>query len=173
LGQVDILVPNTGGPPPGNFASTALEAYPAALDLNLMATVALCKELVPDMQSRGWGRVVAITSISVREPIAHLILSNTARAGTTAFLKTLAREVAADGVTVNSVLPGLHATPRVEGLAGGDAERLRAMASGIPMGRLGTADEFGHVAAFLCSEHAAFVTGAAIPIDGGQDHHLI
>ena len=173
LGQVDILVPNAGGPPPGNFASTALDAYPAALDLNLLSVVALCKALVPEMQSRRWGRVVAITSISVREPLPYLILSNTARAGVTGFLKTLAREVAADGVTVNSVLPGVHDTPRVRGLDEGSEDRLTAMRQSIPAGRLGDADEFGHVAAFLCSQHAAFVTGAALPIDGGQDHHLI
>jgi len=173
LGQVDILIANAGGPPPGNFASTGLDAYPAAIDLNLMSTVALCKELVPDMQARGWGRVVAITSISVREPLPYLILSNTARAGTTGFLKTLAREVAGDGVTVNSLLPGVHATPRITGIAGDDAERRAEMARDIPAGRLGTAEEFGHVAAFLCSEHAAFVTGAALPVDGGQDRHLV
>ena len=173
LGHVDIVVANAGGPPPGNFASTAIDAYPAALDLNLLSVVALCHELVPDMQARGWGRVLAITSIAVREPLPYLILSNTARAGATGFLKTLAREVAGDGVTVNSLLPGVHDTPRVRGLDGGDDARLEAMRQQIPAKRLGDANDFGQFAAFLCSEHAAFVTGAAIPVDGGQDHHLI
>ena len=99
LGGVDILVPNAGGPPPGTFESTPVDAYPDALDLNLMSVVAMCKAAVPAMRDRGWGRVVAITSVSVRQPIGTLILSNTARAGATAFLKTLALELADDGVT--------------------------------------------------------------------------
>jgi 3-oxoacyl-[acyl-carrier protein] reductase len=171
LGGLDILVPNAGGPPPGNFASTPVDAYPKALDLNLMSVVAMCKEAVPAMQAQRWGRVVAITSIAVATPLPHLILSNTARAGATGFLKTLAREVAKDGVTVNSVLPGVHDTERVKALRGDG--RIEDMARGIPVGRLGTADEFGHVVAFLCSQHAAFVTGAAVPVDGGADPHLL
>ena len=173
LGGLDILVANAGGPPPGDFAGTPTAAYPGALALNLRSVVALCREAVPKMQAQGWGRVVAITSIAVRQPIANLILSNTARAGATGFLKTLAREVAPDGVTVNSVLPGLHDTPRVQNLAGGDAERLRVMAQGVPAGRLGDPEDFGRVVAFLCSEAAGFITGAAIPVDGGQDSHLL
>jgi len=171
LGGLDILVTNAGGPPPGNFASTPLDAYPAALDLNLMSVIAMCKEAVPAMQAQKWGRVVAITSIAVATPLPHLILSNTARAGATGFLKTLAREVAKDGVTVNSVLPGVHDTERIQALRGNG--RLEDMARGIPAGRLGTADEFGHVVAFLCSQHAAFITGAAVPVDGGADPHLL
>ena len=111
-------MPNGGGPPAGNFASTPVDAYPTALDANLLAVVAMCKAAVPAMQDQGWGRVVAITSLSVRQPMANLILSNTARAGVTGFLKTLALEVAASGVTVNSVQPGLHRTARVEQLYG-------------------------------------------------------
>src|SRR5205807_3240939 len=147
LGRVDILVPNAGGPPPGPFASTAVDAYPDALGLNLMSVVAMCKAAVPPMQERGWGRVVAITSISVRQPIGTLILSNTARAGATGFLKTLAREVAADGVTVNSVQPGLHATDRLTALHGGDKAQA---AAGIPAGELGRPEDFGAIVAFLC-----------------------
>ena len=164
LGQVDILVPNAGGPPPGNFASTPLDAYAPALELNLLSTVAMCEAAVPAMCERGWGRVVAITSISVRQPIAQLILSNTARAGATAFLKTLALEVADRGVTVNSVQPGLHATDRLRSLYGGDTA---AAASGVPAGVVGDPDDFGALVAFLCSEHARFVVGAALPVDGG------
>jgi 3-oxoacyl-[acyl-carrier protein] reductase len=171
LGGLDILVPNAGGPPPGNFASTPLAAYGPALELNLMSVVAMCQEAVPAMQAQRWGRVVAITSIAVATPLPHLILSNTARAGATGFLKTLAREVAKDGVTVNSVLPGVHDTERVKALGGNG--RLAEMARGIPVGRLGTADEFGHVVAFLCSVHAAFITGAAVRVDGGADPHLL
>jgi 3-oxoacyl-[acyl-carrier protein] reductase len=164
LGGIDILVTNAGGPPAGTFASTPVEAYPAALELNLLSVVALCKAAVPAMQAQGWGRVVAITSVSVRQPIAHLILSNTARAGVTGFLKTLALEVAKDGVTVNSVQPGLHATDRLKQLYG---DAVDSVAEGIPVRRIGDPGDFGRVAAFLCSEHARFITGAAVPVDGG------
>jgi 3-oxoacyl-[acyl-carrier protein] reductase len=164
LGQVEVLVPNAGGPPPGTFASTPLDAYGPALELNLLSTVAMCEAAVPAMCERGWGRVVAITSASVRQPIPSLILSNTARAGVTGFLKTLALEVAARGVTVNSVQPGLHATERLRSLYGGDTS---AAAEGVPAGTVGDPDDFGSVVAFLCSEHARFVVGAALPIDGG------
>lgn len=164
MGGVDILVTNNGGPPPGDFASTDIGAYQTALDLNLLSMVGLCKAAVPQMQARGWGRVVAITSISVRQPIATLILSNTARAGFTGFLKTLALEVAGDGVTVNSVQPGLHATKRLTDLHAD----LDGLGSTLPAGRVGDPGDFGQVAAFLCSEQAKFVTGAAVPVDGGQ-----
>ena len=164
LGSLDILVTNAGGPPAGTFASTPVDAYPEALALNLLSVVAMCKVAVPAMQARGWGRVVAITSVSVRQPIAHLILSNTARAGVTGFLKTLALEVAKDGVTVNSVQPGLHATDRLKQLYG---DTVDSVAEGIPARRIGDPGDFGRITAFLCSEHAKFVTGAAVPVDGG------
>jgi 3-oxoacyl-[acyl-carrier protein] reductase len=154
----DILVTNAGGPPAGTFASTPLEAYEPALALSLLSVVAMCQAAVPPMQERGWGRVVAITSISVKQPIGTLILSNTARAGATGFLKTLATEVAETGVTVNSVLPGLHATDRLKQLYGGDTGGAR----------LGDPGDFGKVVAFLCSEQAKFVTGAAVQVDGGS-----
>jgi len=158
-GPVDILVPNAGGPPPGTFASTPVDAYPAAIDLNLMSIVAMCKAAVPGMQDRGWGRVVAITSVSVRQPIPNIILSNTARAGATAFLKTLALEVADDGVTVNSVQPGMHDTPRLDGLF---SEQQRSEM------RIGDADDFGAVVAFLCGVQASYVTGLQLHVDGGS-----
>jgi 3-oxoacyl-[acyl-carrier protein] reductase len=158
LGGIDILVPNGGGPPAGNFASTALDAYPTALDANLLAVVAMCKAAVPAMQAQGWGRVIAITSLSVRQPMANLILSNTARAGVTGFLKTLASEVAADGVTVNSVQPGLHRTARVEQLYGTEAVTSMTM---------GDAGDFGAIVTFLCSEQAKFTTGVQLHVDGG------
>lgn len=164
LGGVDILVTNAGGPPPGTFAETDVDAYLPALNLNLVSVVAMCKAAVPAMQARQWGRVVSITSISVRQPIPNLILSNTARAGATGFLKTLAREVAADGVTVNSVLPGSHATDRLKSLLGGDLSRA---ANEIPARRVGDPADFGAFVAFLCSEQARFITGTATPIDGG------
>ena len=164
LGGLDILVPNAGGPPAGNFESTPLEAYLPALELNLLSTVAMCKAAVPAMCEQGWGRVVAITSVSVRQPIAGIILSNTARAGVTGFLKTLATEVAAAGVTVNSVQPGIHATDRMTQLYG---ENIAAAAAQVPTRSVGRPEDFGAVVAFLCSDAARFVTGAAIPVDGG------
>lgn len=157
-GPIDILVPNGGGPPPGNFASTGTDAYTGALDMNLLSIVAMCKAAVPAMQERQWGRVVAITSLSVRQPMANIILSNTARAGATAFLKTLATEVAADGVTVNTVQPGTHDTPRIDALM---TQEQKAQA------RMGDADDFGAVVAFLCSQQAAFVNGLQLHVDGG------
>jgi 3-oxoacyl-[acyl-carrier protein] reductase len=156
LGGTDILVTNAGGPPTGTFATTDVDAYMRAFELNCAGAIAMCKDVVPAMQQQNWGRVVAITSIAVRQPIATLILSNTARAGLTAFLKTLAREVVADGVTVNSLQPGLHATERLRALHGDDAPQ-----------DVGDPDDFGAFAAYLCSQQARFVTGAAIPVDGG------
>jgi 3-oxoacyl-[acyl-carrier protein] reductase len=164
LGGVDILVCNGGGPPAGNFTSTPLEAYRAAVELNCLAHIAMCSAAVPAMREQRWGRVIAFTSVGVRQPIAGLILSNVARSGLTAFLKTLAREVAGDGVTVNSLQPGLHDTDRVRQLYGGQMDPRDA---GIPAGVLGQPDDFGRIAAFLCSETASFLTGAAIPVDGG------
>jgi len=169
LGGLDILVANAGGPPAGTFTSTDLDAYLPALELNLLSTVAMCTAAVPLMRDGGWGRIVAITSISVREPIGNLILSNTARAGLTGFLKTLSREVAGEGITVNSLQPGLHRTPRLVDLHGDAVDDLGAM---IPAGVVGDPDDFGAIAAFLCSDAARFVTGAAIPVDGGAAHGL-
>lgn len=165
LGHVDILVANGGGPKPGNFASLTVDDYLPALEQSLLSVVAMCQAAVPAMRERTWGRVAAITSVSVRQPIANLILSNTARAGVTGFLKTLAREVAADGVTVNSVQPGIHATDRITQLYGAqpDAKQL-----GIPAGVVGDPADFGKVVAFLCGEPARFITGVHVPVDGGS-----
>ena len=169
LGGLDILVANAGGPPAGTFASTPFEAYLPALELNLLSVVAMCQAAVPAMRAQGWGRVVAITSVSVRQPIPNLILSNTARAGVTGFLKTMATEVAADGVTVNSVQPGLHATDRLKALHSGDTS---AAAASNPTRSVGDPADFGAVCAFLCSDHARFITGAAIPVEGGASGGL-
>ena len=163
LDGLDILVCNAGGPPAGNFATTDFDAYQAALELNLLSTVAMCEVAVPVMREQRWGRILAITSSTVREPAANLILSNVARSGVTAFAKTLAREVAAEGITVNTVQPGLHDTPRLAELGA----RPEQLARFVPAGRLGDPDDFGRVATFLCSEAAAFVTGVSLPVDGG------
>ena len=164
LGQVDILVANAGGPPPGTFASTDVDLYAGALQLNLLAHVRMCKSLIPPMRERGWGRVVAITSATVREPSPNLMLSNTARAGLTGFLKTTATEVGRDGVTVNSVQPGLHATGRLQELY----DDLDAVAAGHPMGRIGDPADFGRIVAFLCSETANYINGTGLPVEGGS-----
>ncbi|WP_116999533.1 SDR family oxidoreductase [Desertimonas flava] len=157
LGGLDVLVTNAGGPPAGNFADTAVEAYQAALELNLLSVVGMVKAAAPAMQAQGWGRIVAITSLAVRQPMPNLILSNTARSGATSFLKTAARELAGSGVTVNSVQPGLHATDRVKQLYGDDAS----------FGEIGDPADFGGIVTFLCSEQAKFVTGLQLHVDGG------
>ncbi len=163
LGRVDILIANAGGPPPGTFSSTTLEAYREAFDLNLLSTVAMCQAAVPSMQKRGWGRVVAITSIGAKQPIGTLTASSTARAGVTSFLKVLATEVAGDGVTVNSIQPGIHATDRIKRLG-----NIEDIGKRVPTGVIGTAEDFGKAAAFLCSEPAKFITGTGLLVDGGD-----
>jgi 3-oxoacyl-[acyl-carrier protein] reductase len=169
LGGIDILVTNGAGPAPGNAASTPLSAYPDALELNLTSQVAMCLAVIEEMKAQQWGRILAITSLAVRQPMAHLILSNTARSGYTAFLKTLAREVAAEGVTVNSLQPGLHLTDRVRALYADPADA----ANGVPAKALGDPADFGSFAAWLCSQQARYVTGVHIPVDGGANAALL
>jgi 3-oxoacyl-[acyl-carrier protein] reductase len=165
LGGVDIVVGNAGGPPGGGFDDfTDPQLYADAFSLNALSTIAMCLEAVPEMRARKWGRVIAITSIAARQASPGLILSSTARAGLTAFLKTLAVQVARDGVTVNSLQPGFHDTDRLQQLHGGDPS---AFAATVPTGEIGRPDDFGRIAAFLCSDSARFVTGSAILVDGG------
>jgi 3-oxoacyl-[acyl-carrier protein] reductase len=171
LGGCDILVANAGGPPGGNFASTELDAYRYALELNCLASIAMCRAAIRPMQANGWGRVVAITSIGAKQPIGGLIASSVARAAMTSFLKVTAREVARDGVTVNNVCPGLHTTGRLTSLHAGDG--LEALAAAVPAGRLGNPDDFGRVVAFLCSQAANYVNGASIQIDGAAYEGLL
>ena len=168
LGQVDILVANAGGPPPGSPATTAIDGYREAIDLNLLSTIVMCQAAIPGMRERGWGRIVAITSIGARQPIGNLAASSVARAGVSSFLKTLSAEVARDGVTVNSAQPGIHATDRIKSLGNTDVVAQR-----VPTGTLGTADDFGKAVAFLCSEPARFITGTSILLDGGAYQGLI
>jgi len=123
LGDPEILVTNAGGPPPGTFASTALEDYEKALNLNLMSAVRLIHGVTPAMKTRGWGRIIAVTSISVKQPIGTLLLSNMARAGLTGFLKTISTELAPFGITVNALLPGTHKTSRIDQLLKDTAKR--------------------------------------------------
>ncbi len=166
LGGLDVLIANAGGPPAGNFAAFPdPQAYARAFELNCLSTIAMCIEAVPSMRAQKWGRVLAITSIAVRQPIGGLILSNTARTGVTAFLKTLATEIAADGVTVNTIQPGYHETDRIRALHGGDASGLAAT---VPTRTLGRPEDFGAVGAFLCSDQARFITGTSVLVDGGS-----
>ncbi|MFV0315512.1 MAG: SDR family oxidoreductase [Microthrixaceae bacterium] len=163
-GPLDILVCNGGGPPPGTATTTSIDAYRGAFEANCLASIAMCEQAVPHMRGARWGRILGITSIGARQPIGYLAASSVARAGLTSYLKMLSTEIAADGVTVNNLQPGLHRTDRVTGLAGDQAD---ALLSGIPTGTLGEADDFGAVAAFLCSQHASFVTGVGLQVDGG------
>lgn len=172
---VDILVNNAGGPPPGMWSDWDRDDFIKALDANMLAPIALMKALMPGMIDRGWGRVVNITSQSVRAPIAVLGLSNSARTGLTGYVAGTARQVAGSGVNINNLLPGIHATDRAASLDGGVAkaqgvsldEAKAQRAATIPAGRYGTRQEFGAACAFLCSQHAGFIVGQNILLDGG------
>jgi len=173
--QADILVTNAGGPPPGLWSDWDRDDFIKALDANMLAPIALMKALLPHMIGKGWGRVVNITSGSVKAPIPQLGLSNAARAGLTGYVAGTSRQVAKHGVTINNMLPGIHATDRAISLDQGvmaaqgiDMEAAKAQrAATIPAGRYGTAADFGATCAFLCSAHAGFIVGQNIVIDGG------
>ncbi len=171
----DILVTNAGGPPPGLWSDWSRDDFIKALDGNMLTPIALMQAALPGMMERGWGRVVNITSQSVKSPIGVLGLSNSARAGLTGFVAGTARQVAGKGVVINNLLPGIHDTDRALALDGGvvkaegitlEAARARRAAA-IPAGRYGTAAEFGAACAFLCSAHAGFIIGQNILLDGG------
>ncbi len=174
-GDADILVTNAGGPPPGMWTDWEREDFIKALDANMLTPIALMKALLPGMMDRGWGRVVNITSQSVKSPIGVLGLSNSARAGLTGYVAGTARQVAPSGVNINNLLPGIHATDRANSLDGAAAEKegialdeARARrAATIPARRYGTAEEFGAACAFLCSNLAGFIVGQNILLDGG------
>ena len=175
FGQVDILVTNTGGPPAGMFEDHTPEAWRDAIAQNFESVLNLVRAALPGMKERRWGRIVNVTSISVKQPVEGLILSNAVRAGVTGFAKTLSNEAAPYNVTVNNVLPGYTRTERLIHLAEANAERedetidevYEGWAAEIPMGRLGEPPELGAVAAFLCSEQASYVTGQSVAVDGG------
>ena len=181
LGDPEILVTNAGGPPPGNFASTPIEDYQKALDLNLMSAVHLIHGVVPAMKAKGWGRIIAITSIAVKQPIVSLLLSNMARAGLTGFLKTVATELAPFGITVNALLPGTHKTSRIDQLVQDRAARegkteaavAAEMVAAIPAKTMGDPSDFGAAAAFLASQQAKFITGHSLLVDGGHYSGLL
>ena len=167
VGEVDILIANAGGPPAGVPSSLDDAAWARAMELTLMSAVRLARALAPGMRQRGWGRIVNVTSLSVKQPIAELTLSNAMRSAVTAFARTLAGEVAAEGVTVNNVAPGYTATERLGALFADDYARARLMAS-IPAKRFATPQEIAAAAVFLCSQQAAYVTGQTLVVDGGM-----
>lgn len=174
-GEVDILVTNAGGPPPGSWSDWEREDFIAALDANMLTPIALMKAVLPSMMDRGWGRVVNITSQAVKAPIPALGLSNSARTGLTGYVAGTSRQVASSGVTINNLLPGIHATDRAvfldaglaksEGISKEEATRRRS--ASIPRGRYGTRTEFGAMCAFLCSQYGGYIVGQNILLDGG------
>ncbi|MFD1883886.1 SDR family oxidoreductase [Paracoccus pacificus] len=181
LGQADILVTNAGGPPPGMWMDWTRDDFIKAVDANMMTAILLMQALVPGMMERGWGRVVNITSQSVKTPIGVLGLSNTARAGLTGFVAGMSRQVAGRGVCVNNLLPGIHDTDRAVSLDGGvakaegisAAEAREKRQKTIPTGKYGTAADFGATCAFLCSQQAAFIVGQNILLDGGASNSVM
>lgn len=179
--EIDILVTNAGGPPPGLWSDWTRDDFIKALDANMLTPIALMTTLMPAMIERGWGRVVNITSQSVKAPIPILGLSNSARTGLTGYVAGTARQVAADGVIINNLLPGIHDTARAEALDAGAAkaqgismeEARKKRAATIPAHRYGTPAEFGAMCAFLCSQHVGFIVGQNILVDGGATNATI
>lgn len=175
FGGIDILVCNAGGPPQAVFLELSVEEWRKGIELNLMSTIYLVREVVPHMRKRKWGRIINMTSVAVKQPIDGLILSNVARTGVVALSKTLSNELAKDNILVNTVCPGYTLTKRVEELA-----KTRSMKEGIssedvvkvwegmiPMGRLGKPEEFADLVVFLASDRASYITGVTIQVDGG------
>jgi 3-oxoacyl-[acyl-carrier protein] reductase len=175
FGQVDILVTNTGGPPAAPFMKLTEDEWRNGIDSTLMNVVRLCKLVIPDMQKRKWGRIVHLTSFVAKQPIELLTISSTLRAGLSALTKTLADQVARDGILVNAILPGHFLTDRQRHLGEIRAEQqgitldeyFAKTEAAIPIGRYGRAEELANVIAFLCSERASYLTGASIQVDGG------
>ncbi|MGI5917448.1 MAG: SDR family oxidoreductase [Anaerolineae bacterium] len=180
-GRIDVLVNNAGGPPPGTFTDVSDEDWLHAVQLNLMSAVRLTRLVLPGMRERRWGRIINITSVSVKQPMPTLILSNAVRVGVVAMAKTLAGQVAGEGITVNNVCPGSILTDRITQLTQADAQRegisfdeaLARRAAAIPMGRIGLPEELAALIAFLASERAAYITGTTIQVDGGAFNGLM
>jgi len=180
-GRISILVTNAGGPPPGLFTDHDIDVWRRALEVNMLSAVSAAQRVLPGMLENGFGRIVNITSFAVKEPYPNMALANSVRAGLTGAMATLAREVVDRGVTVNNLLPGLMATGALdrvirarsarEGIS--EAEVVAAMAGSVPARRLGAAEDFGPICAFLCSRHAGYITGQNIAVDGGLIRSLL
>jgi len=168
LGPVEILVTNTGGPPPGGVLDHDAEHWDAAYTSLVQAPRVLAETVLPGMRERGWGRLVNVASTSVKEPIPGLALSNAHRMATVGLFKTLANEVASEGITVNTVATGLFATERLAAMYGSLEAAGRNAIDTVPAARLGTPEEYGDLVAFICSERAGYLTGTVIPLDGGR-----
>lgn len=181
FGRIDICVTNAGGPPSKKFLDLSIEEWRTAVDLTLMSAVYFAREVLPRMQKRRWGRFLTITSVSVKEPIDGLLLSNSIRAAVTGLARTLANEFGADGITVNNICPGYTVTERLEELAAAQAKQTgvarekiyERWASLVPMGRLGKPEEFAAMVAFLASERASYINGVSIAVDGGRVRSLL
>ncbi len=176
FGQVDILVTNAGGPPPTRLRDTTPEQWRSAIEENLLSCVHLVRAALPGMTRRRWGRILAIASVSVKQPVPDIILSNTARSGIAGFMKSVANEAAPHGVLANVLCPGYTRTDRLVELADQLAKARRVPAAAvyaewaadIPLGRVGEPEEFGAAAAFLASERASYITGTVLAVDGGH-----
>jgi 3-oxoacyl-[acyl-carrier protein] reductase len=167
VGPIEILVANTGGPPAGGALDNSLDEWEAAFRNLVLAPRVLIEAVLPGMRERGWGRIVNVSSSSIREPISGLTLSTANRLAALGLLETLADEVAGDGITVNTVATGTFATDRLAQVHGSLEQAEAAARERVPAGRLGRPEEYGDLVAFLCSERAAYLTGAVIPLDGG------
>lgn len=176
-GAPDILIANCGGPPRGYFDDFADEAWYGAVEVSLMSTVRLIREVLPGMRAKRWGRILTIQSVSVKQPLPELLLSNAVRPGVAGMMKTLAAQLGKENILVNTLCPGRILTDRLlGGLKGSGLSReeyLARQGSEIPLGRVGTAEEFANVAVFLASERASYVTGVAIQVDGGLVRGLL
>lgn len=181
FGKIDILLTNSGGPPPGPFESLTREAWDDATALVLGSVVGFCRAVLPGMKERRWGRILNVTSIAAKQPVDNLMLSNSIRAAVIGFARTLATEVAPFGVTVNNLLPGFTRTERMVELSQVTAAKegvtpdqaLAKFTAAVPMGRMGEPEEFAALAAFLASERASYITGTSIPVDGGWIRALV
>lgn len=173
FGGLHIVVPNAGGPRGGTATAFDVDAYRDAIELNLVSQIAITQAALPHLRDAGWGRVLFVGSVSIKQPIPNLALSNTARAGVAGYARSLVSDLGDAGITVNVLAPGYHATARLEEVLGDDADARAAITGDIPLGSMGDPADFGAVAAFLAGEQAGYITGAVIAIDGGLSRSLL